>query len=49
MPLLAANETIGVLVLASEDRQRFYPEMGSVFLQHIAQVVGAALQPHVMQ
>ena len=49
LPLLAANETIGVLVLASEDRQRFYPEMGSVFLQHIAQVVGAALQPYVMQ
>ncbi len=49
LPLHAGSETIGVLVLASEDKQRFYPEMGSVFLQHISQAVGAALHPHVMR
>ena len=47
LPLHAGSETIGLLVLASEDKQRFYPEMGTVFLQRIAEAVSAALHPHL--
>ena len=49
LPLHAGSETIGLLVLASEDKQRFYPEMGTVFLQRIAEAVSAALHPHITQ
>lgn len=49
LPLHAGSETIGLLVLASEDRQRFYPEMGTVFLQRIADAVSSALHPHIPQ
>lgn len=45
LPLHEGSETIGLLVLASEDKQRFYPEMGTVFLQRIAEAVSSALQP----
>ncbi|HEU0220432.1 MAG TPA: DUF484 family protein [Gallionella sp.] len=48
LPLHAGSETIGLLVLASEDKQRFYPEMGTVFLQRIAEAVGSALHPHIL-
>ncbi|MDD5180116.1 MAG: DUF484 family protein [Gallionellaceae bacterium] len=47
LPLRAGEQSIGLLVLASEDAQRFYPEMGTVFLQRIAETVSAALQPHL--
>ncbi|MDH2918974.1 MAG: DUF484 family protein [Sideroxydans sp.] len=47
LPLPAGAETIGMLVLASEDKQRFYPEMGTVFLQRIAEAVAAALHPYL--
>mgnify|MGYP005805520515 CR=1 FL=1 len=47
LPLHAGSETIGLLVLASEDKQRFYPEMGTVFLQRIAEAVSAALHPYL--
>jgi uncharacterized protein YigA (DUF484 family) len=47
LPLHAGSETIGLLVLASEDRQRFYPEMGTVFLQRIAEAVSSALHPYL--
>ncbi len=47
MPLRADGQTIGMLVIASEDAQRFYPEMGTLFLQRIADIVGAALCPHL--
>lgn len=49
LPLHAGSETIGLLALASEDRQRFYPEMGTVFLQRIAEAASAALHPHLAQ
>lgn len=49
LPLHAGSTTIGLLVLASEDKQRFYPEMGTVFLQRIAEAAGAALHPHIAQ
>jgi hypothetical protein len=47
LPLRASNKTIGLLVLASEDKQRFYPEMGTVFLQRIAEAVSSALHPYL--
>lgn len=48
LPLHAGSETIGLLVLASEDRQRFYPGMGTVFLKRIAETVASALHPHLV-
>ena len=47
LPLHAGSETIGLLVLASEDKQRFYPEMGTVFLQRIAEATSSALHPYL--
>lgn len=47
LPLHAGSETVGLLVMASEDKQRFYPEMGTVFLQRIAEAVSSALHPHL--
>ena len=47
MPLRANNQTIGMLIIASEDAKRFYPEMGSIFLQRIAEIVSAALSQHL--
>lgn len=47
LPLHAGSATIGLLVLASEDKQRFYPEMGTVFLQRIAESTSAALHPYL--
>lgn len=43
MPLRENNQTIGMLIIASEDAKRFYPEMGTIFLQRIADIVAAAL------
>ena len=47
IPLRANNQTIGMLIIASEDAQRFYPEMGTVFLQRIAGIVSAVLHQHL--
>jgi hypothetical protein len=47
LPLRAGSEAIGLLVLASEDKQRFYPEMGTVFLQRIAEATASALHPYL--
>ncbi len=47
MPLRANKQTIGMLIIASEDTKRFYPGMGTLFLQRIADIVGAALRPHL--
>ena len=47
LPLHAGIETIGMLVLASEDKQRFYPGMGTVFLRRIAETVSSALHPYL--
>jgi uncharacterized protein YigA (DUF484 family) len=40
---LRSGELNGVLALASEDAQRFYPEMGTVFLRRIGELVATAL------
>jgi uncharacterized protein YigA (DUF484 family) len=48
LPLRGADkQTIGMLIIASEDAQRFYPEMGTMFLQRIAELVSAALHPNL--
>jgi len=47
LPLHAGSVSVGLLVLASEEKQRFYPEMGTVFLQRIADAAGSALHPYL--
>ncbi len=47
LPLRANGQTIGLLVLASEDKERFYPEMGTLFLQRIGETLGSAFRLHV--
>lgn len=42
VPLKGAD-VIGLLTLASEDSQRFYPEMGTLYLRRLADMVVAAL------
>lgn len=44
---LRSGETFGLLALASEDPQRFYPEMGTVFLKRLGEMTAAALLPHL--
>ena len=36
-------ETIGMLALGSEDAQRFYPDMGTIYLTRMGELAGAAL------
>ena len=43
IPLRQGSETVGLLTLGSEEAQRFYPEMGTLFLTRIGEVVSAAL------
>lgn len=40
---LRGEHTVGLLVLASEDPRRFYPEMGTLYLERLGQLLGAAL------
>lgn len=47
LPLRNGVHSIGLLILASEDEQRFYPEMGTIFLQRIADTVSSALQTYL--
>ncbi len=43
MPLSRGADTIGFVALGSEEIHRFYPEMGTLFLSRIGDLVGAAL------
>jgi uncharacterized protein YigA (DUF484 family) len=43
----SGRQSIGMLILASEDARRFYPEMGTVFLQRIAETVSGALRTYL--
>jgi len=38
---------IGMLALASEDAKRFYPEMGTLYLQRLGELLSAALERHL--
>lgn len=40
---LRTEKTSGLLVLASEDSQRFYPEMGTLYLVRMSDLLGSAL------
>jgi len=40
---LKNDETIGLLVMASEDAQRFYPEMGTLYLKRLGDLAAATL------
>ena len=40
---LRMGDAAGVLALASEDAQRFYPEMGTLYLKRIGEMVATAL------
>ena len=41
-------ETFGLLALASEDPHRFYPEMGTLFLSRLGDIVAVALARHLV-
>jgi len=41
---LRDEQTFGLLALASEDPQRFYPEMGTLYLRRLGEIAAAALQ-----
>ncbi len=41
--LRADGEPFGVLVMASEDVERFYPDMGTLYLQRMSDLVSSAL------
>ena len=41
------EDCFGVLALASEDAQRFYPEMGTLHLSRIGELVGCTLWRHL--
>lgn len=43
MPLREGARTIGMLALGSEDERRFYAEMGTLYLERIGDLAGAAL------
>jgi uncharacterized protein len=38
------TDTFGLLALASEDAQRFYPEMGTLYLTRIGEIISACLR-----
>ena len=40
---LRDDASLGLLVMGSEDPQRFYPEMGTLYLERIADVLSAAI------
>ena len=44
---LRDSETFGLLALASEDPQRFYPEMGTLYLKRLGDLVGAAVAKYL--
>ena len=45
---LRDSDGFGLLALASEDPHRFYPEMGTIFLSRLGDIVAAALARHLV-
>lgn len=41
--VLKNDQTIGLLAMASEDAQRFYPEMGTLYLKRLGETAAATL------
>ena len=44
---LRDGESFGLLALASEDAQRFYPEMGTLYLKRLGELIAAAIARHL--
>jgi hypothetical protein len=44
MVALHGDRTLGLLVMGSEDPQRFYPKMGTIYLTRLGELVSAALE-----
>jgi len=44
---LRERAPFGLLALASEDPQRFYPEMGTLYLKRLGELIGSALHRHL--
>ncbi len=44
---LKSERAFGLLVLASEDPQRFYPEMGALYLKRLGELAAAALLRYI--
>lgn len=44
---LHSHQVFGVLILASDDARRFYPEMGTMFLKRIGELVSASLLRYI--
>ena len=44
---LKKERSFGLLAMASEDAQRFYPEMGTLYLKRLGEVTAAALCGHL--
>jgi hypothetical protein len=45
---LEIGTPVGILVMASNDEKRFYPEMGTLFVKRIGELVSAALAHHLI-
>lgn len=45
---LRGEQTFGLLALASEDEHRFYPEMGTLYLKRIGELVSVALLSYLV-
>jgi len=41
------DKTVGLLALASEDAQRFYPEVGTLYLKRLGELITAAVLRHL--
>lgn len=44
---LHSNKIFGALILASDDARRFYPEMGTMFLKRIGELVSASFLRYI--
>jgi len=44
---LRNGEAMGLLALASEDPQRFYADMGTLYLKRLAELIGAGITRHL--
>lgn len=45
---LRGEQVFGLLAMASEDPQRFYPEMGTLYLKRIGELVSVALLRYIL-
>jgi len=45
---LRGEQAVGLLAMASEDEERFYPEMGTLYLKRIGELVSVAILRYVI-